>query len=201
MRRAGLALLCCVGVALLAAFSIHHQPRVPSDVLNAMRNELAIDTRTITSLNTKVGKLDALVSPVHHPRRATALAATAGEQDKAKKSAHLQRAVNTADAKRKLMERQMDLLQGFKPWAANSALMDASRGKGQVGEWRPNRGPPYVAATTMFAGDGVDKTGSGDMIRRILGIKTSFRSHEWKGNNFITSFEGPQFRPAGQGSG
>lgn len=106
--------------------------QVPSDVLNAMRNELAIDTRTITSLNTKVGKLDALVSPVHHPRRATALAATAGEQDKAKKSAHLQRAVNTADAKRKLMERQMDLLQGFKPWAANSALMDASRGKGQV---------------------------------------------------------------------
>ena len=28
MRRAGLALLLCVGVALIATFSIHHQPSV-----------------------------------------------------------------------------------------------------------------------------------------------------------------------------
>ena len=106
--------------------------QVPSNVLNAMRKELAMDTKTITSLNSKVGKLDELVSPQHHPRRATALGGTAAEQAAAKKSAHLQRAVNMADAKRKLMERRMDLIHGFDAWAGNSALMDAAKGQGQV---------------------------------------------------------------------
>jgi len=169
--------------------------QVPVNVLTAVRQELARDTKTISSLNAKVGKLETLVKG-RHPRQARArVASREGRQMKAaSSSAELQRAVNIADAKRKLMERQMDLMHGYDNWAANSALMDASKGQGQDGEWRPNRGPPYVQATTMFAGDGVDKSGSGDMVRRILGIKTSFRSHQWVGNNFLSSFDGPQFR-------
>ena len=41
----------------------------------------------------------------------------------------------------------------------------------QDGEWRSDRGPPYVRSVTMFAGDGVDQKGSGNLIRRLLGIK------------------------------
>ncbi len=97
-------------------------------------------------------------------------------------------------AKRILTERQMDLLRHFPTWSMNSALADAAKGHGQNGEWRPNRGPPYVQATTMFAGQGVDKKGSGNLVRRIVGIKTSFRFHKWEGNNFISNLDGPQFR-------
>jgi len=107
-------------------------------------------------------------------------------------SANKQVAVD--NTKHILVEKQMDLVRDFPYWAMNSGLADASKGHGQAGEWRANRGPPYVQATTMFAGTGVDKQGSGNLVRRIVGLKTSFRFHKWEGNNFISNFDGPQFR-------
>jgi hypothetical protein len=102
--------------------------------------------------------------------------------------------VAVENTKRILVEKQMDLVRDFPYWAMNSGLADAAKGHGQNGLWRANRGPPYVQATTMFAGEGVDKQGSGNLVRRIVGLKTSFRFHKWEGNNFLTSFDGPQFR-------
>ena len=107
-------------------------------------------------------------------------------------SANKQVAVETA--KRILVEKQMDLVRDFPYWAMNSGLADAAKGHGQYGEWRANRGPPYVQAMTLFAGTGVNKKGSGNLVRRIVGLKTSFRFHKWEGNSFLTNFDGPQFR-------
>lgn len=102
--------------------------------------------------------------------------------------------VAVLNTKRMLVEKQMDLVRDFPYWSMNSGLADAAKGHGQAGEWRANRGPPYVQAVTMFAGTGVDKQGSGNLVRRIVGLKTSFRFHKWEGNNFISNFDGPQFR-------
>ena len=121
--------------------------------------------------------------------RATSLRATVQMK---RRSA--QKEVAEESTKRMLVEKQMDLVRDFPGWSMNSGLHDAAQGHGQAGEWRSNRGPPYVAATTMFAGTGVDRDGSGNVVRRILGLKTSFRFHKWSGNSFISNFDGPQFR-------
>jgi len=75
-------------------------------------------------------------------------------------------------------------------------------GKGQDGEWRHDRGPPYVKRVTMFAGPGVDTVGSGNLVRRVLGLSTAFQKvcdlrscdHAMTGNNYIKNFDGAQFR-------
>ncbi len=48
-------------------------------------------------------------------------------------------------------------------------------GTGAGGPGPSDRGPPYVRAVTMWAGDGVDHKGSGRPVRRLLGIKA--RAH------------------------
>jgi len=75
-------------------------------------------------------------------------------------------------------------------------------GKGQDGEWRHDRGPPYVKRITMFAGAGVDTVGNGNMVRRVLGLTTAFQKvcdlrscdHAMTGNQYIKNFDGAQFR-------
>jgi hypothetical protein len=102
--------------------------------------------------------------------------------------------VAVENAKRILVEKQMDLVRDFPGWSMNSGLADAAKGHGQDGLWRANRGPPYVEQITMFGGKGVDKKGSGNLVRRVVGLKTSFRFHKWEGNSFLSNFDGPQFR-------
>jgi len=75
-------------------------------------------------------------------------------------------------------------------------------GKGQDGEWRHDRGPPYVKRITMFAGPGVDTLGNGNLVRRVLGLTTAFQKvcdmrscdHAMTGNQYIRSFDSAQFR-------
>lgn len=102
--------------------------------------------------------------------------------------------VRRLNAKRRLKERQLDLTRDYPSWAVSDGEKAAGMGHGQDGEWEADRGPPYVSVTTLYSGAGADKEGSANLVRRILGIKTSFRSHDWDGNNFLTSFDGPQFR-------
>jgi hypothetical protein len=98
------------------------------------------------------------------------------------------------NSKRILVEKQMDFVRDFPRWSINSGLADAAKGHGQEGLWRANRGPPYVEQVTMFGGKGVDKKGSGNLVRRVVGLKTSFRFHKWEGNSFLSNFDGAQFR-------
>eukprot|EP00286_Rhodomonas_abbreviata_P014239 CAMPEP_0181318704 /NCGR_PEP_ID=MMETSP1101-20121128/17152_1 /TAXON_ID=46948 /ORGANISM="Rhodomonas abbreviata, Strain Caron Lab Isolate" /LENGTH=433 /DNA_ID=CAMNT_0023426199 /DNA_START=9 /DNA_END=1311 /DNA_ORIENTATION=+ len=180
---------------------------VPEKLLKQMSNELAVDSKTIQALNTHVSRLDSIVAhgkgaALQHRGRAatmTKMTDTENAHDaalvaRATSSAEHEKTVAMANAKRVLAEKQLDLLRDFPYWAANSAQSDAAKGHGQYGEWRVNRGPPYVAATTLFSGEGVDRGGSGNLVRRIVGIKTSFRFHKWEGDSFLVDFDGPQFR-------
>ena len=73
---------------------------------------------------------------------------------------------------------------------------------GQVGEWRPERGPPYAAQVTLYADKTVEELRSGEIIRKTLGLHTAMGkkcdlhdcSHSWVGNRFLGSFDGSQFR-------
>uniref|UniRef100_A0A6U2G2Q8 Uncharacterized protein n=1 Tax=Hemiselmis andersenii TaxID=464988 RepID=A0A6U2G2Q8_HEMAN len=106
--------------------------------------------------------------------------------------------VDRQTAEAKMAVAADNLAMSYPTWAKGAALT----GKGQDGEWRHDRGPPYVMRVTLFSGDGVDTKGSGTLVRRILGLKTAFgkpcdlRScrHAWSNNNYLTSFDGPQFR-------
>mmetsp|Transcript_913 Transcript_913/g.2283 ORF Transcript_913/g.2283 Transcript_913/m.2283 type:complete len:489 (-) Transcript_913:100-1566(-) len=102
------------------------------------------------------------------------------------------------EAKRRMSEATAQLGKAYPDWAKGLSIP----GVGQTGEWRHDRGPPYVRRLTMFAGDGVDTIGNGNLVRRVLGLKTAFgkpcdlRScqHAWSTNEYIRSFEGSQFR-------
>lgn len=103
-----------------------------------------------------------------------------------------------ATAHRRMEEAANNLGMSYPSWAKGESV----QGMGQDGEWRHDRGPPYVMRITLFAGDGVDTKGSGTLVRRILGLKTAFgkpcdlRScrHAWSNNNYLDTFDGPQFR-------
>lgn len=106
----------------------------------------------------------------------TASNASPGEDEmmqRARQNAMDNREVAFLSARHRLLEKQSDFVRDFPYWAVNSALADASKGHGQEGEWRADRGPPYVMATTLYSGVGVNRKGSADMVRKILGIKTS----------------------------
>jgi hypothetical protein len=102
------------------------------------------------------------------------------------------------EASRRVSEAVNNLAMSYPDWTKGGSIP----GQGQVGEWRHDRGPPYVKRLTMFSGDGVDSKGSGTLVRRILGLKTAFQRpcdlrscrHAWSNNNFLSTFDGPQFR-------
>eukprot|EP00960_Hanusia_phi_P048465 758959-Hanusia_phi.AAC.4 len=184
---------------------------VPRKLLEQMNQELATDTKTILNLNQHVSQLQTVVSrlkrkgsklrKIRHGRQGSMLDTEANEspaevemEDRARQNAMDNREVAFLSARHRLLEKQTDFVRDFPDWAMNSALADASKGHGQEGEWRADRGPPYVMATTLYSGVGVNRKGSADMVRKILGIKTSFRFHKWEGDSFLTDFDGPQFR-------
>ena len=75
------------------------------------------------------------------------------------------------EAHQRLSDARDILTAAYPDWAKGVSL----GGHGAFGEWRADRGPPYVQRLTMFAGKGVDQVGSGSLVRRILGIKMAFR--------------------------
>ena len=101
--------------------------------------------------------------------------------------------VNGVDAEKTRQQQRVsdasdNLGQSYPDWTKGVSIP----GHGQDGEWRHDRGPPYVQRLTMFAGDGVSTKGNGDLVRRVLGLKMAFgkscdlRScdHAWTGNSY-----------------
>jgi hypothetical protein len=74
------------------------------------------------------------------------------------------------EARQRLSDARDGLTAAYPDWAKGVSL----GGHGAFGEWRADRGPPYVQRLTMFAGTGVDQVGSGSLVRRVLGIKMAF---------------------------
>jgi len=188
---------------------------VPTKLLVAIKRDLASDSLNMVALKRKVSRLGKAVSQLRLQRAARGDRGTRGRTVRWMKNGQQSRAdarrgqagsrqallqqrkdsynkeVAVDSTRRILVEKQMDFLRDFPHWAMNSALSDAAKAHGQPAEWRANRGPPYVGAITLFAGQGVDKQGSGNLVRRILGLKTSFRFHKWEGNSFLKDFDNP----------
>jgi len=76
---------------------------------------------------------------------------------------------------------------------SNSGLTSAWDRSARNGLWKPSDGPPYVPEVILYAGEGTNE-GTSDIVRRILGIKTSWRDHEEIGPSFLESFEGDHMR-------
>lgn len=74
------------------------------------------------------------------------------------------------EARQRISDARDGLTAAYSDWAKGVSI----GGHGAFGEWRADRGPPYVQRLTMFAGTGVDQVGSGTLVRRILGIKMAF---------------------------
>jgi hypothetical protein len=91
-----------------------------------------------------------------------------------------------------------NLAMSYPDWAKGAAIP----GHGQDGEWRHDRGPPYVQRLTMYAGQGVDTLHNGNLVRRILGLNKAFQKpcdlrscdEAFSGNQYVRSFDGSQFR-------
>jgi len=100
--------------------------------------------------------------------------------------------------KRHMREAINELSRAYPEWAKSFH----GEGVGQSGEWRHDRGPPFVKLITLFSGEGVNHLGGGNVVRRILGVKMApgkkcdLRScdHAWTGNSYLHTFDGSQFR-------
>jgi len=84
--------------------------------------------------------------------------------------------------------------QGFPNWAHPS--LPGTDDRSMVnGRWTYQSSfAPYVSELTMYSGEGVDRDGSANYVRKLLGIKRQWRFHHWNTNNFVKSFEGEQMR-------
>jgi len=99
---------------------------------------------------------------------------------------------------RRMGEAADNLVLSYPDWAKGQSIP----GRAQDGEWRHDRGPPYVQRLTMFSGQGVDTISNGDLVRRILGLNKAFQKpcdlrscdHAFTGNQYLKSFDGSQFR-------
>jgi len=108
------------------------------------------------------------------------------------------RSHNQVRALQRMSQASDNLKLTYPGWAKGVAIP----GQGQDGEWRHDRGPPYVKRITMFAGAGVDTVGNGNLVRRVLGLTTAFQKvcdlrscdHAMTGNQYIKNFDGAQFR-------
>lgn len=83
---------------------------------------------------------------------------------------------------------------GFPDWS--HPQLPANNDRSAInGRWTAKSdGPPYLSKMTMYSGTGVDKEGSANLVRRILGVKRQWRFHHWNTNNFVPSFESDQMR-------
>jgi len=84
--------------------------------------------------------------------------------------------------------------QGMPNWA-HPALPSVDDRSSVNGRWTSTSTfAPYVSEMTMYSGEGVDRDGSANYVRRLLGIKRQWRFHHWNTNNFVRSFESNQMR-------
>jgi hypothetical protein len=60
------------------------------------------------------------------------------------------------------------------------------------GLWTYYKGPPFLNRITMFAGNDVDLTRSGEIVRRIVGLPKNFG--KWEGNTYLQDFDSQQMR-------
>jgi hypothetical protein len=58
------------------------------------------------------------------------------------------------------------------------------------GLWAYYKGPPFLQRVTMYSGNNIDLTKSGELVRRIVGLPKNYG--KWEGNNYIANFDSQQ---------
>eukprot|EP00293_Proteomonas_sulcata_P013217 CAMPEP_0184297004 /NCGR_PEP_ID=MMETSP1049-20130417/7945_1 /TAXON_ID=77928 /ORGANISM="Proteomonas sulcata, Strain CCMP704" /LENGTH=284 /DNA_ID=CAMNT_0026606523 /DNA_START=26 /DNA_END=880 /DNA_ORIENTATION=+ len=91
----------------------------------------------------------------------------------------------------KSMFRHQVPFQDYPTWTKSLSQINEA-GKVNHGVWEYYKGPPFLQRVTMFSGNDVDITYSGNLVRRIIGLPLNFG--KWEGNYFINNFEGQQMR-------
>lgn len=71
-------------------------------------------------------------------------------------------------------------------------LLWGVQGKVAHGLWTYYKGPPFLNRVTMYAGNDVDITRSGNIVRRVVGLPKNFG--KWEGNTYLQTFESQQMR-------
>ena len=66
------------------------------------------------------------------------------------------------------------------------------QGKISHGLWTYYKGPPFLNRVTMYAGNDVDITRSGNIVRRVVGLPKNFG--KWEGNTYLQTFDSQQMR-------
>jgi len=89
------------------------------------------------------------------------------------------------------MFRDKVFLQDYPKWARTVEQINAA-GAMNHGVWKYYKGPPFLQRVTMFSGNDVDITTSGNLVRRVLGLPLSFG--KWEGNSFVKNFDSQQMR-------
>lgn len=67
-----------------------------------------------------------------------------------------------------------------------------AQGKVSHGLWSYYKGPPFLNRVTMYAGNDVDITRSGNIVRRVVGLPKNFG--KWEGNTYLQTFDSQQMR-------
>jgi hypothetical protein len=82
----------------------------------------------------------------------------------------------------------------FPSWAHGGSMRYYDRSMAH-GEWTKDSGPPYVKHITMWSDPKcVDHTGPANNVRRILGLKTSWHTHRWNTNQYMSKMNSVQLR-------
>jgi hypothetical protein len=96
----------------------------------------------------------------------------------------------TKDDVAKMFEGQ-DQFGDYPSWTKTVDQIN-EQGKIHHGLWTYYKGPPFLNRVTMYAGNDVDITRSGNIVRRVVGLPKNFG--KWEGNTYLQTFDSQQMR-------
>ena len=80
-------------------------------------------------------------------------------------------------------------LQDYPSWSKTVDDINAIPGLNH-GLWAYYKGPPFLQRVTMYSGNDIDLTKSGELVRRIIGLPKNYG--KWEGNHYLANFDSQQ---------
>ena len=80
-------------------------------------------------------------------------------------------------------------LQDYPSWSKTVDDINAAPALSH-GLWAYYKGPPFLQRVTMYSGNDIDLTKSGELVRRIIGLPKNYG--KWEGNHYLSNFDSQQ---------
>jgi len=80
-------------------------------------------------------------------------------------------------------------LQDYPSWSKTVDDINAAPALSH-GLWAYYKGPPFLQRVTMYSGNDIDLTKSGELVRRIIGLPKNYG--KWEGNHYLANFDSQQ---------